>query len=581
MVQSLLPILGILLICPSSTGPQFVFSYPADKVRYRYEILKSESDSDAGTRKQASSSSSNAPQKLVEEFLGFETSVLSDLLIPNASTLCDKMFRLAIDEVTFVGHPTLLRADRPGTGHRFARLIQRMSAHSDDDDTSKDMGAEKESHWESDHQGSHQDSKSATTGSAHPGQSDQSLLSMFNLVVAMQPTGTKPFSDEVKEVYVNVISKITAGLKYEQLKRGYIDQQCDVITRLKEQLKPRHHPEERAPAEVIDKILAESSLARLMANIYTSINSHSTISWVVNHSLDASLHLPRWKTVNTTSKPLSFAGDYENSREPQLLLSQSGAFGEVFHEEIYPVLRPYKTLLLLCDKEDLLNQLPLDSSYMFVELIQNADPTVCFKDMAALLDCSLPQLYRLVAHLVYWNKARIIHTIHSKGIYAIAPGMDLSALRELSADFTSRFHKDDLVRIVTEITISSPVGAGFLSSKSKNEKSLYLKIIAYLLRHDIIVQLYHYLFSAANFDVLEPPSISSTPEQANQPGEPPRASDEARSTELEFRERLIKYANGQFHLDEIAFLEKVGIKRIMTTVANVNGLMLVLLGESA
>ena len=49
---------------------------------------------------------------------------MADILAPR-SALCDKEFRLTIDDTTFIGHPTLLDADRPGTGHRFARMIQK------------------------------------------------------------------------------------------------------------------------------------------------------------------------------------------------------------------------------------------------------------------------------------------------------------------------------------------------------------------------------------------------------------------------------------------------------------------------
>src|SRR5690606_24151840 len=59
-----------------------------------------------------------------EKFLGFDAQILSDILSPKAA-LCDRRFQLTVDDVTFLGIPTLLNADRPGTGHQFARNIQR------------------------------------------------------------------------------------------------------------------------------------------------------------------------------------------------------------------------------------------------------------------------------------------------------------------------------------------------------------------------------------------------------------------------------------------------------------------------
>jgi hypothetical protein len=80
-------LLGILLICYSARGHQLVFAYPSHN----------QTDS---------------------KIMDFEPHFLADLLSPKVP-LCDQQFRLTVDQKTFVGHVSLLNADRHGTGKLF------------------------------------------------------------------------------------------------------------------------------------------------------------------------------------------------------------------------------------------------------------------------------------------------------------------------------------------------------------------------------------------------------------------------------------------------------------------------------
>ena len=116
-----------------------------------------------------------------ETFLGFDSQLLSDILSPKTS-LCDRQFTLSIDNITFIGHATLLNSDRPGGGNKYARAIQRR-------------------------------------------RSPDVQLTMFNLVLA---AGSKA-GTMGDMIYSHIISKITASLKYEQLKRNYVRKEADLV----------------------------------------------------------------------------------------------------------------------------------------------------------------------------------------------------------------------------------------------------------------------------------------------------------------------------------------------------------------
>ena len=82
-------LLKIILVSFSSRGHQLVCSYPSD---------------DSKT-------------------LGFDSSFLADILSPKTS-LCDQKFHLKVHGIDFLGHPTLLNVDRPGTGLVYSRVVK-------------------------------------------------------------------------------------------------------------------------------------------------------------------------------------------------------------------------------------------------------------------------------------------------------------------------------------------------------------------------------------------------------------------------------------------------------------------------
>lgn len=260
-------LLGVVLICYSSRGHQLVFSYPTEpkrssapsqskhqrshlsrtlpNVRSEKQGLTEPRGRDfARTQQPAyvshSGQSRGRPPSAhlqTEKFLGFDTHFLSDILSPKVA-LCDRQFQLTVDDVTFVGHPTLLHADRPGTGHRFARLIQRKRLYASmkhgrsssatnllDPDV---LGLAPPSLDKS----AYDSSLDVDIAASSPrGSSSTHQLSMFNLVFAMQPDGGQK---DVDSMYTHVISKITAALKYEQLKRGYIRKEAELIISIKD-----------------------------------------------------------------------------------------------------------------------------------------------------------------------------------------------------------------------------------------------------------------------------------------------------------------------------------------------------------
>ncbi|KAJ3037681.1 Nitrogen permease regulator 3 [Rhizophlyctis rosea] len=520
-----------------------------------------------------------------DDFLGFDPQFLSDILSPKVA-LCDRQFQLTIDDVTLVGHPTLLNADRPGTGHRFARVIQKkrltdLAALAAANKASS-AGGESDggrSKVAGDGRGATQyglsslgvGGPSAVTPVGSDGAAHQ--LTMFNLVFAMQPQGGQGFSREVEAMYNHVIVKVTAGLKYEQLKRGYVRREAELMISIKDEAQSRSTARVRM-ADVMERILAESSLARVLAHIYHSITTNLMAHVVIDSSVDLSLQIPASITRQTaasdyTLKPLDGSSDSEVDN---------------------PTMRPYHALLLLYDPEEILKSLPLDLSPLLVDLIQIVTPTQSFEELQTTLDCSLSQIYRHAAHLVHWRKAKIINVINTRNVYVVAQNTDANLLSYLVDDFSNRFPQLDLTTALADLNRPRPLSNVM---PSKEHRTLYMEVITYLLRHNLAVQLqmYHYLIipdfiRRKSRQYVDASSTSAEPKSADHESqrpsdEPVIIADPMNCSDME-REwigmvantqpqpvaalflRLVPYFTGKYHVEEIVFRENIARKDLKT-----------------
>lgn len=197
----------------------------------------------------------------------------------------------------------------------------------------------------------------------------------------------------------------------------------------------------------------------------------------------------------------------------------------------------------------------------------------CFEELQSILDCSLSHIYKLAAHLVYWRKARIINVISIRNVYVISPNADLNKLPDLCKDFENHFPGTDLLSIFSELSIPRPFSSII---PSKDQRTLYLEIVTYFLRHNLVTQLHMYLYlsisqeikkrvmfnqsssendefsSSDNSSIIPNPSETSDIENewikalaATQP--------QAESLFL----RLVPYFTGKYHVEEIIFRENL------------------------
>ncbi|KAG9304606.1 hypothetical protein G9A89_020170 [Geosiphon pyriformis] len=598
-------LLAIMLVIDNSRGHHFVFHYPKDPKRRVENISAPQNDSvdqdlernndllgsyfinwpytpsdDAekrigrsrfedepdeteniiakqGTLQGASENESHGRAAFEEKLFGFKTSFLADILSPKLKS--SKKFQLTIDELTFVGQPVFLSSDRSGSNNESTKIEYNTKGAQSPNQKNLELFQENGHESLEDPCAAPSDNNHSPNSTMKYSKEQQSHLTLFHLVFVLEPPELE-LNRQIENIYKHVITKLTAALRYEQLRCDYVLIEAEKILSIKDEGMIAN----KTFDDIMETTIKQSSLAKTIAQVYHSISSDSIAHVIINDYIDLSLQIP-------PLAPSLFFSPLDNDRD----------WYEYAH---FPVIAPYHTLLLLEDPEEILKSMPLDANPTLVQLIQILTPTQRLADLCTLLDCSLAQIYRLAAHLIYWRKAKLINVISVRNVYVISPTADLNSLSSLNADFNHIFDRD-LFGFLALLATPKPY-AGIIPSK--DHRTMYLEVITYLLRKDIVVQLHAYFLimiphhiklglsleeyeekmrntSVENESNGLSPIISdnnaliSAPEQAS-PIEKEwlkrKTLNQPKEIDALF-ERLIKYFNGKHHVEEILFRENI------------------------
>ncbi|KAG3024479.1 hypothetical protein PC128_g5017 [Phytophthora cactorum] len=156
-------------------------------------------------------------------------------------------------------------------------------------------------------------------------------------------------------------------------------------------------------------------------------------------------------------------------------------------------LRPYHTLLLLADKEDILNKLPADHARQLRDLVEAVNPLKSFQDIALEAGVPIHQVFRLAAHLVYWGFGRIVDAITLYNIYQVNTKADLHITSPLALEFRRKFAPYELGEVLSTFSGSRRIGE-YMKTLSTAKKTEYIHMLIWLLQQRFIVQLHRYIY---------------------------------------------------------------------------------------
>ncbi|KAJ8569069.1 hypothetical protein ON010_g6190 [Phytophthora cinnamomi] len=156
-------------------------------------------------------------------------------------------------------------------------------------------------------------------------------------------------------------------------------------------------------------------------------------------------------------------------------------------------LRPYHTLLLLTDKDDILNKLPADHARQLRDLVEAVNPLKSFQDLALETGVPIHQVFRLAAHLVYWGFGRIVDAITLYNIYQVNSKADLHITSPLAQKFRRKFAPYELGEVLSTFSGSRRIGE-YMKTLSTTKKTEYIHMLIWLLQQRFIVQLHRYIY---------------------------------------------------------------------------------------
>ncbi|KAE8348759.1 nitrogen permease regulator 3 [Aspergillus coremiiformis] len=436
-----------------------------------------------------------------ESLLGLPADVWEKLLSPSRSWH-KRRFEVGINDLAFVGWPVFVRED--GTWRKQRRKKKKSRAeweggelgHNENPEDVRDDGDEviaASTETLSPRTMTASESQRASMGSIRSLRplselldgDDKDSMTMFNVVFVLDPPLLE-YTMRIREVYDNIIKKFAKALKWEQARTDYVWREAQHISHIKEKAKETRTSVNTLYSELIN----QSSLARAIYTIYSSISASKIASVSLSPDVSISLQIPP-----LTSTP--YLPGPSDKAYPGLWLttadSVTPADDPTADENTAPhqVLAKHFALLLLSDEATILKDIEASGGALAPALahyIRCSKPTKSFAQISASSGIPLSTIQMLASHLVYWRRARAIPPLHQRDTYIASPNCDLSKLGVATAAYQLAFPTlPSLPKMLSALSGTPRPYGSFIPSK--DHKEAYFAILAWLLRGGWVTQL--------------------------------------------------------------------------------------------
>ncbi|XP_037363751.1 GATOR complex protein NPRL3 isoform X1 [Talpa occidentalis] len=398
--------ISVILVSSGSRGNKLLFRYPFQRGRER----RASQTSQARSRYAVNSSGDHADDQ--DGDARFSDVILATILATK-SEMCGQKFELKIDNVRFVGHPTLLQ-------HALGQVSK------------TDPSPKREA----------------------------PTMILFNVVFALRANA----DPSVISCLHTLSRRIATVLQHEERRCQYLTREARLILALQDEASaaadgcgrgsqcwPCHcslretalacpvpgalslavvPAADEGPPSPFHHILPKCKLARDLKEAYDSLCSSGVVRLHVNSWLEVSFCLP-----------------HKIHRAATSLIPPEAI------ERSLKAIRPYHALLLLSDEKALLAELPLDCSPALVRVVRTASAVKNLQQLAQDADLALLQVFQLAAHLVYWGKAIIVYPLCENNVYMLSPHASVCLHSLLAEQFSSRFPSHDLPSVLSRFSL--------------------------------------------------------------------------------------------------------------------------------
>ncbi|OGE48362.1 hypothetical protein PENARI_c029G09691 [Penicillium arizonense] len=466
----------------------------------------SDLEEDAGTASDRPEDGPGRSRPPWESLLGVPGSVWEKLLSPSRSWH-KRRFEIGINDLALIGWPVFVRED--GTWRKQRRKKKKKpradweggelghNEHGEDGHgderfvTSPDLGASVASIAESltSPTGSKRDSASGKSGKMGDGgpldPEDKDHMTMFNVVFVVDPPLLE-YSMRVKEIYENIIKKFAKALKWEQARNDYVWKESQHIL----QVRRRARENKTSTHNLYSELISQSSLARAMYTVYSSISASKIASISLSPDVSISLQIPPLTSTPYVSGPAdkSYPGLWLTTSDSATPVDDPGADG---NNTPHQVLAKHFALLLLDSEAAIIKDVEASGGALAPALahyIRCSKPTKSFAQISASSGIPLSHIQMLSSHLVYWRRARAIPPIHQRDTYIVSPNCDLSKLEVATIAYQAAFPTlPSLPKMLSTLSGTPRPYSNFIPSK--DHKEAYFNILAWLLRGGWVTQL--------------------------------------------------------------------------------------------
>lgn len=493
-----------------------------------------------------SSSNNNVQLTTPTEVLGFEPDYLSEILTP-PKQMCNSRFEIMIENSIFLGLPihnyddgswriTKKKHSKSNKSHS-SKSKKPSSTKSDaESNNNHDLNNDSAVNNNDDLNGEDADEEDNVNNNENIKHS----MNMFHVVFIMNPPIIE-CNYRIDEMFHYVISRLSLVLRYEQLKHDYVWNQVKLISKLKNEWKPSSN------ISLNNYLIMKSSLAKLIAECYTSISSSKIANLSINnklrsfqipiktefHSLpDSTVPFLPGSHLSSTVNMLGNTGlinvgettRYGMSNMMTILMmgggnpmipsyQNNGALKSLDddqddNEDSDEIANAediiYFALLLLDDPETIIKDIKGELHSTLANFIRMIKPTESLLKLSNKLQQSdnsisvdINQIKSFAFHLIYWRRARVIAPLSTRSVYIVSPMAPITInLHEDIPKFKDSFQTlPSLPHFLKSLSTRSRKPKQFATIiPSKDHRDIYLNALAWLIRFGYVTQLHTFIW---------------------------------------------------------------------------------------
>ncbi|XP_008849010.1 GATOR complex protein NPRL3 isoform X1 [Nannospalax galili] len=438
--------ISVILVSSGSRGNKLLFRYP---------FQRSQEHPASQTNKPRSRYAVNNTGDHVDDQDGdsrFSDVILATILATK-SEMCGQKFELKIDNVRFVGHPTLLQ-------HALGQGVVSRGAQENE----LTINCQPLNFLQMVSKTDPSPKREAPT------------MILFNVVFALRANA----DPSVINCLHNLSRRIATVLQHEERRCQYLTREAKLILALQDEVSAMADANE-GPQSPFHHILPKCKLARDLKEAYDSLCTSGVVRLHINSWLEVSFCLPH-----------------------KIHYAASSLIPPEAIERSLKAIRPYHALLLLSDEKTLLGELPIDCSPALVRVIKTTSAVKNLQQLAQDADLALLQVFQLAAHLVYWGKAVIIYPLCENNVYVLSPNASVCLYSPLAEQFSCQFPSHDLPSVLAKFSLPVSLSEFRSPLAPPAQETQLIQMVVWMLQHRLLIQLHTYVCLMASPSEEEP-----------------------------------------------------------------------------